>query len=150
MVLISLFVSAFTSATFLPGSSEALFLFLLSQDNWPVWLLIIVAGTGNSLGGMTNWMVGFLIRKGLFKKKFKKTTDIGSEQKNKHSGIEYIRAEQWLRKYGSPALFFSFLPIIGDPFCFVAGLIRIHWFKALFYLSMGKFFRYFALSYLPL
>ena len=136
--LTALFISGFTSATLLPGSSEALFLLMLSQQSWDAGLLILVAGTGNSLGGMSNWLLGLLIRKGFYK------------DKNKRSDSKHrIKAEQWLKQYGSPILFFSFLPIIGDPLCLVAGLIKMHWLKALLFISLGKFFRYFALSYFP-
>lgn len=138
--LFTLFVSGFTSATLLPGSSEALFLLMLSQQTWETALLIIVVGTGNSLGGMTNWVLGYLIRNGLLKDK--EDTNKESVDRNR------FQAEKWLQKYGSPVLFFSFLPIIGDPLCLVAGLVKIHWLKALLFLSLGKFVRYMSLSYL--
>ncbi|MCK5663596.1 MAG: DedA family protein [Thiotrichaceae bacterium] len=136
MSLLTLFFSGFTSATLLPGSSEALFLLMLAQQTWDKGLLILIAGTGNSLGGMTNWLLGLFIRKGLYNQKQK-----NSEKKS------YENAEKRLKKYGSPVLFFSFLPIIGDPLCVMAGLVKIHWLKALLFISAGKFFRYFILSY---
>ena len=139
--LLTLFFSGFTSATLLPGSSETLFLVMLSQQNWDTGLLILIVGIGNSLGGMSNWILGFLIRKGLYKEKEK-----NQETEKKHR----FKADKWLKKYGSPVLFFSFLPIVGDPLCLVAGLVKIHWLKALLYISLGKFFRYFALSYIVL
>ena len=140
MALLSLFLSAFTSATLLPGSSEALFLFMLSEDLWNSSLLILIAGTGNSLGGMSNWLLGFLIRKGIWKSG--QSTSKDNELKNKH----YIRAEKWMKQYGSPVLLLSFLPIIGDPLCVVAGFIKVHWLKAIIFISIGKFMRYFTLS----
>ena len=136
MTLFALFVSGFTSATLLPGSSEALFLLMLSEQTWPTLTLILVVGVGNSLGGMTNWVLGILIRKGYYQRKS------GEDERKSH-----YKAEAWIRKYGAPSLFFGFLPIIGDPLCLVAGLLRIHWLQALFFISMGKFFRYFVLSY---
>ena len=145
MALLSLFFSAFTSATLLPGSSEALFLFMLAQDLWSSGLLILIAGMGNSLGGMTNWFLGFLIRKGIWatgNSVSKKNASKDNDLKNKH----HIRAEKWMKKYGSPVLLLSFLPIIGDPLCVVAGFIKIHWFKAIIFISIGKFMSYFVLS----
>ena len=134
--LVTLFFSGFTSATLLPGSSEALFLLMLSQHSWDTGLLILIVGAGNSLGGMSNWILGVLISKGFFK------------DKNKESEDKYrFKAERWLKKHGPPVLFFSFLPIIGDPLCLVAGLVKINWLKALLYISAGKFFRYIVLSY---
>ena len=136
MSLLTLFFSGFTSATLLPGSSEALFLFMLSEQSQDAALLILVAGIGNSLGGMTNWLLGLLIRTGLYKNK-----------QSTSQSKRYYKAEQWLHKFGAPVLFLSFLPVIGDPLCVVAGLVNIHWFKALVFISTGKFFRYFMLSY---
>ncbi|MCW8931516.1 MAG: DedA family protein [Gammaproteobacteria bacterium] len=135
--LLTLFFSGFTSATLLPGSSEALFLLMVSQQNWDTMLLILIVGTGNSLGGMSNWLIGILIRKGFL------------DDKSKHQDDEIkhrFKAEKWLKKYGSPVLFFSFLPIIGDPLCLVAGLVKINWLKALLYISLGKFLRYIMLA----
>lgn len=136
MSLLTLFISGFTSATLLPGSSEALFLLMLSQQSWNTGWLILIVGAGNSLGGMTNWILGVLIRTGLYNKR------------GKEASSNYAKAEQWLQKYGAPSLFFSFLPIIGDPLCLVAGLLRIHWLKALVFITLGKFSRYYVLSYL--
>ena len=147
MALFTLFISAFTSATLLPGSSEALFLLMLSQESWNTVLLIVTAGVGNSLGGMTNWVLGVLIRNGLYHDKSPdKSLDKSLDKSQKSEVKNRFRAELWLQKYGSPALFFSFLPIIGDPLCLVAGLVKIHWFKAIIFITLGKFFRYFVLS----
>ncbi len=137
-MLLSLFFSAFTSATLLPGSSEVLFLYMFAQQEWHTPLLILVAGIGNSLGGMTNWFLGVLIRLGLYK----------TSQTAINPKIKYQKFEQILQRFGAPILFFGFLPIIGDPLCLLAGLIKIHWFKALIFISTGKFFRYFLLTYL--
>ncbi|MCU7799589.1 MAG: DedA family protein [gamma proteobacterium symbiont of Lucinoma myriamae] len=137
MTLLTLFFSGFTSATLLPGSSEALFLYMLSEQTYNTSLLILFAGIGNSLGGMTNWLLGLLIRKGVYKKK----------QKTQESK-SYNKAEKLLQNYGAPVLFFSFLPIIGDPLCVVSGFVKISWLKALVFISAGKFFRYFMLTYI--
>ena len=96
--LLTLFFSGFTSATLLPGSSETLFLVMLSQQNWDTGLLILIVGIGNSLGGMSNWILGFLIRKGFYKDKEK-----NQEKEKKHR----FKADKWLKKYGSPVLFFQ-------------------------------------------
>ncbi len=140
MELLTLFFSGFTSSTLLPGSSEVLFAWMLSQQSWPVWLLIVVVGTANSLGGMTNWLLGILIRRGLLEDRDKK-------KHNRKANKTRLNAEQWLEQHGARVLFFSFLPIIGDPLCLVAGLIKISWLQALLYISPGKFFRYIAIAY---
>ncbi len=135
MELFALFASGFTSATLLPGSSEALFVYLLSQQAWNSGLLLLLVGIGNTLGGMTNWLLGMLLRAGLMQQKNSSTV----------ADKSHLRAQQWLQQYGSPILFFSFLPLIGDPLCLMAGLVRIHWLQALMYISLGKFCRYLVL-----
>ncbi len=138
MSLLALFISGFSSATFLPGSSESLFLLMLAQEQWDTLVLILVVGMGNSLGGMSNWVLGVLIRKGLHKQK-------EGLLESKH----YILVEKKLQKFGAPILFFSFLPVVGDLLCMVAGLMKIHWLKSIIFISTGKMVRYILLSYIP-
>lgn len=127
--ILALFASAFTSATLLPGSSEVLLIYLATQTELPSLNLWLAATLGNSLGGMTNWLLGFLLYKGLAKKgKIKKEPDNKSLQR--------------LKKWGSPALLLSWVPIIGDPLCLAAGWLRIHWLPALIFIAIGKGIRY--------
>lgn len=133
MSLWLLFFSAFISSTLFPGGSEAALLYLSSEANHPVLLLIIIATLGNVLGAMTSWGIGRLISirysvEGLSK---------ASQQK----------AVERLKKYGSPILLLSWLPIIGDPLCVAAGWLRIHWLPSLLFISVGKFLRYLVLIY---
>ena len=133
MSLWLLFFSAFISSTLFPGGSEAALLYLSSEANHPVLLLIIIATLGNVLGAMTSWGIGRLISirysvEGLSK---------SSQQK----------AVERLKKYGSPILLLSWLPIIGDPLCVAAGWLRIHWLPSLLFISVGKFLRYLVLIY---
>jgi hypothetical protein len=53
-----LFVSAFTSATLLPGSSEAALIALLALGRGDAGLLVVVATAGNVLGSCVNWVLG--------------------------------------------------------------------------------------------
>ena len=57
----SLFGSAFVSSTLLPGGSEAVLAFLVSDDTYSPLTLLLVAAVGNTLGGMTSWGLGWLI-----------------------------------------------------------------------------------------
>ena len=54
----ALFVSAFTSATLLPGSSEAALLTLLTMGQANLVTLVGVATAGNVLGSLVNWALG--------------------------------------------------------------------------------------------
>lgn len=133
MSLWLLFFSAFISSTLFPGGSEAVLLYLSSEANHPIFLLIIIATLGNVLGAMTSWGIGRLISirysvEGLSKASQKK-------------------AVERLKKYGSSVLLLSWLPIIGDPLCVAAGWLRIHWLPSLLFISVGKFLRYIVVIY---
>jgi membrane protein YqaA with SNARE-associated domain len=63
--LTSLFASSFLSATLLPGNSEVVLIAMLLSDVSQPWLLVLIATMGNSLGGLTNVILGrfFPLRK---------------------------------------------------------------------------------------
>jgi len=50
-----LFLSAFTSATLLPGSSEVLLGAMAAKGEWSMASLLLWATLGNTLGSMTTW-----------------------------------------------------------------------------------------------
>ena len=122
-----LFLSAFISSTLLPGGSEAVLMVLAAAgaDDKPV--LLAVATLGNTLGGMTTWGVGRIIAWRFPARRF-----VAKEQ----------RAIARIRRWGSPALLLSWLPVIGDPLCLAAGWLRIHWLPSLLFVAAGKAARY--------
>jgi len=120
----SLFVSAFLSATLLPGGSEVVLAYLAGDENHDGMILLAVASAGNTLGGMTSWLIGRLIPAGRL------------QRPELHPAVDRIR------KYGRPALLLSWLPIIGDPLCVAAGWLRVSWRWALLYIAIGKTARY--------
>ena len=126
--LISLFVSAFISSTLLPGGSELLLIYLATQTSVDFMLLWFVATLGNTLGGLTSWLLGFwLIRR--FPKR-------GLDEKKHGKALGYIR------RWGKLTLLFSWLPIIGDPLCFVAGWLKLSFFWSGLFIAVGKGARY--------
>lgn len=122
LALLSLTVSGFLSSTLLPGSSEAAFIaFLIYYPE--AWLTaLIFVGISNSLGSMTSYLIGRLIPN--------RSKDVPS------------KAFERVRRYGTPVLFFSFLPIIGDALPLAAGWMKMHAGKSLFFITLGKFCRY--------
>ena len=129
MSYFSLFLTSFASATLLPGGSEALFLYLLSQKLDPI-LLLGVATLGNTLGSFTNYLSGkyatdFALAKGYMKEK------------------QLSKATRLFEKYGAWSLLFSWLPLIGDPLTFVAGIVRYAWWKFFMIVCFAKLARYF-------
>ena len=132
-----LFIAAFLAATILPLSSEVVLSALTLAGLNPV-SLVLVATTGNVLGSLLNYALGYWLSIELVKKWLKI-----SEQ-------EYIKAEQRFEKYGLFSLLFAWVPIIGDPLTLIAGVMRIRltWFVVL--VSIGKLGRYSLISYLLL
>lgn len=123
LALASMFGSSFLSATLLPGNSEVLLVTLLSTDSAAPLLLMLVASLGNSLGGVTNIIIGRLLPE----LKPKRGTNI---------------ALGWLKRFGPAALLLSWLPVVGDLLCVLAGWLRMPWGAMVFFLCVGKTLRY--------
>lgn len=121
--LASLFASSFLSATLLPGNSEVVLVAMLLSGVSQPWVLVVIATMGNSLGGLTNVILGrfFPLRK-------------TSRWQEKAAG--------WLKRYGAATLLLSWMPVIGDLLCLLAGWMRISWGPVLFFLCLGKALRY--------
>ena len=132
-----LFIAAFLAATILPLSSEVVLSALLINGLSPI-ALITIATTGNVLGSLANYALGYWASLGVIKK----WLNI-SEQ-------EFIRAEQRFAKYGMISLCFAWVPVIGDPLTVIAGILRIRllWFVVL--VTAGKLTRYIVISYFSL
>ena len=130
-----LFVASFLAATILPLSSEVVLSALLLSGLPPV-TLIVIATTGNVLGSLVNYALGYWGSLAVVKKWLKI-----SEQ-------EFVRAEQRFVKYGMVSLLFAWVPVIGDPLTVIAGILRIRllWFFAL--VAAGKLARYVVVVYL--
>lgn len=133
----ALFLLSFLASTMLPLGSEWLLVALLIQRHDPV-LAVIVATAGNYLGACTSYFIGiyggaFLIKKIL------RTGD-----------PERARAERFFAKYGSWSLFFSWLPVVGDPLCLAGGVLRIPFARFSILVASGKALRYSAVAWLTL
>ncbi|MCW5604439.1 MAG: DedA family protein [Burkholderiales bacterium] len=119
----TLFVSSFLAATLLPGGSEAVLFGVLRLHPDTFWPALLVATTGNTLGGMSSYLIGRILPQ-----------------------TKPLRGLDAVRKYGSPALLLSWVPVIGDPLCVAAGWLRLNvWLSALF-IAIGKFARYWVVA----
>ena len=128
MVYTTLFLVSFASATLLPMGSEAVLLYDLSQGH-AAWLLWIVATLGNTLGaGFNYWLgmkgEGYLERKGYL------------------SSQKMHNAQKRFAKWGGWALLLSWMPIIGDPLTFIAGVLRYDLRKFILIVTLAKGVRY--------
>jgi membrane protein YqaA with SNARE-associated domain len=134
---VGLFIAAFLAATILPLSSELVLSALLLSGSSPS-TLIVVATTGNVLGSLTNYALGYWASFSLIKKWLKLSED------------EFIRAEQRFKKYGILSLLLAWVPIIGDPLTVIAGVLRIRLLWFLLLVTAGKLLRYIVVCYLTM
>lgn len=132
-----MFASAFLSATVLPGNSEIIFIALaipkLALGTWlstDIFLLLFMATLGNGLGSLTTYGIGRWIPQ--FRPKNHRTLWVMKQ----------------LQRYGSLTLLLSWLPIVGDLFCALAGWLRLNFIVSCFFIFLGKLVRYVALLFL--
>ena len=129
--LSTLFIVSFISATLLPLGSEPVLFGLLRLNPDLFWSAIVVATAGNTLGGMLDWWMGF-----------------GAHQvvdKYSHSK-SHVKALEWLERLGPKACLLSWLPIVGDPLCAVAGWLKLPFWPCVAYMLIGKFLRYVTMT----
>ncbi|MFO1197731.1 MAG: YqaA family protein [Burkholderiaceae bacterium] len=121
--LSSVFVIAFVSATLLPmGSEPAVFGYAkLNPDQF--WLVVLVATAGNTLGGVVDYWMGWGAHEAVAREK-------------------HTRYLKWFERLGPKALFFSWLPAVGDPLCAVAGWLRLPFWPSVAWMAVGKCLRY--------
>ena len=138
--LATLFVSGFLAATLLPGGSEPLLLaYLLVDGARPWWpdaaLAIAFVGVGNTLGGLLTYGMGRGVRVvwGRWQ-----SSDVAGQSR----AVKHQRAAAWLDRWGPWALLMSWVPVVGDPLCLVAGAMRLPVWASLTAMAIGKFARY--------
>ena len=136
MIYLSLFFISFLAATILPFSSELTLAALISTSNYDNLLLLVFASFGNVLGSVFNWSLGFYSRNFTTKKWFP----------FKETQIE--RSSKWFSKFGKWSLLFAWVPIVGDPLTFVAGLLKVRFLDFIILVAIGKVSRYLIIFYL--
>lgn len=131
--LSTLFVIAFLSATLLPMGSEPAVIGLVSLNHHLFWPAVVVATVGNTLGGAVTWWMGYGANKA-----------VNAARHTEHSSD--ARALRWLQKFGPKACLLSWLPIVGDPLCAVAGWLKLPFWPCFGYMAIGKFGRYVSMT----
>ncbi len=129
--LLGLFISSFLAATLLPGGSEAVLVAVLLTYPELFWTALNIATLGNTLGGMSSYLIGRLLPD---------ETALSQKIGRHMHGLE------WTRRHGATILLLSWVPLIGDILCVAAGWLRIHWFPALLFIAAGKFVRYWLIA----
>jgi membrane protein YqaA with SNARE-associated domain len=118
-----LFSSSFLAATLLPGGSEAVLFGVLRLHPEQLWPALGIATLGNTLGGMSSYLIGRVI-----------------------PPKQDLRGLSAARRYGAPVLLLSWVPIIGDPLCVAAGWLRLDAWRSALFIGLGKFARYVVIA----
>ena len=130
--LSTVFVVALVSATLLPLGSEPAVFGLVKLNPELFWPAVLVATAGNTVGGAISWWMGY-----------------GAEvayEKVRHRKPAEARALQWLYRFGPKACLLSWLPVVGDPLCAVAGWLKLPFWPCVGYMAVGKFARYVTMT----
>lgn len=127
----ALFLLSFLASTLIPLGSEWLLVALIIQGFEPL-PVVLVASAGNILGACTSYGIG------LYGSTFLTTRILRLDENHR------VRAEQYFATYGIWSLLFSWLPVIGDPLCVVAGMMKIGFSRFIILVMVGKIARYAA------
>ncbi len=114
-----LFLSSFLSATILPGSSELVLVGVIRLHPELLWPAVAVGTLGNTLGAMATFAMSWFLP---LKHELKHTDKI--------------------KRYGTPVLLLSWLPLAGDALCIAAGFLRMNPWYSLLFIAIGKCLRY--------
>jgi membrane protein YqaA with SNARE-associated domain len=134
---VTLFIVSFLASTLLPLGSEWLLVMMLANGYEPL-ATVAVASAGNYLGAVTTYLIGMYGGAWLVIKVLR----VSPEQQ--------VRARNHYRRYGVYSLFFSWLPIVGDPLCMVGGVLRINFWLFTLLVASGKFVRYAVTAWITL
>ncbi|MEW5733282.1 MAG: YqaA family protein [Thermodesulfobacteriota bacterium] len=127
-----LFLVSFLAATLVPLSSEGAVALMAVSDFNPA-LVLVVATAGNSLGALANYYVGKWGGRFLLSRYIKADPKV------------LAKAERICGRLGGPVLFFAWLPVVGDPLTLAAGVLKMNLWAFLFWVVLGKAFRYWAI-----
>lgn len=142
--LSTVFVVALISATLLPIGSEPAVFGLVKLNPELFWPAVLVATAGNTLGGAISWWMGLGAHKAWDAARKRRRADHAPEPGRPVR--ELTRTERrvriWLRRWGAKTCLLSWLPVVGDPLCAVAGWLRLPFWPCLMYMAIGKLMRY--------
>lgn len=120
-----LFGGSFLSSLFLPMGSDILFVGMLAAKSDP-WLCLLTATTGNWLGGLLIYSIGYSGNKD----KIRKFLRIEPER------IEKLKTK--VDKYGSLMALIVWIPIIGDASNVALGFYRTNPVRTFILMFIGR------------
>ena len=127
---LGLFVTALVAATLIPVSSEAVLGALSAAPRADIWWLVAVASVGNTLGAAINWVLGRACLRWRERRWFP----------IKPAALD--RATDRFNRFGTCSLLFAWLPVVGDPLTFAAGVLRVNFWLFVVLVAIGKTARY--------
>ena len=133
MLYLTMFVSAFLAATFIPFASEFTLAASLAAGGSASWL-IAIATLGNTLGAVVNWGLGRFIEH------FRDRSWFPVDSKRLQRG------QAWFRRFGVWSLLLAWVPVAGDALTVVAGAMRVHIVPFVVLVAAGKGARYAVLA----
>lgn len=125
---LGLFAISYLSATVVPLSAEVAVVGMVALG-YNKFLIISIAAIGSFFGALTNYFVGKKGSAFVFSRYYK--IDEASLQ----------RAEERFDRWGGLALFFSWLPFIGDVLTVIAGVLRSDLRSFVFWVFLGRLVR---------
>ena len=126
---LGLFIASFLGATIIPFSSELVFSLLIIKG-YDFNLSLLVASTGNWLGGLSSYFLGRLGKWSTLEKYFRLKKE------------KIVKFKTNIDKWGSLLAFFCWLPVIGDPIAVGLGFFRTNYILVAIWMLLGKFIRY--------
>jgi len=126
---LGLFIASFLGATLIPFSSELVFSLLIIKG-YDFNLSLLVATTGNWLGGLSSYFLGRLGKWSTLEKYFRLKKE------------KIVKFKTNIDKWGSLLAFFCWLPIIGDPIAVGLGFFRTNFLLVALWMFIGKLIRY--------
>jgi membrane protein YqaA with SNARE-associated domain len=126
---LGLFIASFLGATIIPFSSELVFSLLIIKG-YDFNLSLLVATTGNWLGGLSSYFLGRLGKWSTLEKYFRLKKE------------KIVKFKNNIDKWGSLLAFFCWLPVIGDPIAVGLGFFRTNYILVAIWMFLGKFIRY--------
>ena len=126
---IGLFIGCFLAATVIPFSAEILLIGMLVAGGDPL-TTFLTATSGNSLGSLTSYGIGYLGKWEWIEKWFHVSREKLERQKSK------------IDRYGPLLAMLCWLPFIGDVFAIGLGFYRLNFVKCFIFIVLGKALRF--------
>jgi len=140
----AIFLISLLAATLLPLGSEPVLLAYVALTPSAAWAAIGIATLGNTLGGVITYWMGVGAHRA-FAGSTRRNLSGHAASNTGHAlptGRWPQRAQLLAQRFGAPVLLLSWLPLVGDPLCGVAGWMRLPFGACVIYIAIGKFVRY--------